>query len=277
MPELPEVQTVLDSVMARRPVAPISRVAVLWKRSIHCPAAAQFERNLIGQRIIRGSRRGKYLIFSLTNGFDLLIHLRMSGDLFVTTSDNPVGKHTRVRIALDDGSELRFDDPRKFGRFYLVSNALEITGDLGPEPIDNDFDADTVLRQIHSRAVPIKSLLLDQRVICGLGNIYAVESLWHAGIHPLVKGCRIKAAQAERLALATRKVLTEAINSRGTDLGDGVWKHGNYQTAVYGRAGEPCPHCRTPIKRIVVAQRGTEFCPRCQSRSPATKTRLCRP
>jgi formamidopyrimidine-DNA glycosylase len=178
----------------------------------------------------------------------------------------------RVRLGLDDGGTFAFDDVRKFGRLLLVADAEEVVGDLGPEPLEGAFDAAWLTTALRARRRAVKPLLLDQTFVAGLGNIYVDEALFEAGIHPLTLSHRIPARAAARLTDAVRGILARAIDRRGTSF-DAFYRTpegrpGDYQgeLRVYDRAGEPCVRCATPIRRLVVGQRGTHVCPRCQPR-----------
>ena len=188
----------------------------------------------------------------------------MSGSLDVVSSKSPVALHDRVIFELNNGKSLRFNDTRKFGRMYLARSLEEIVGDLGIEPLSNEFTPDYLLEGMKKRSRTIKPLLLDQSFIAGLGNIYVDESLWQAEINPKAKSDRIPRAKVTALHSAIQEILTEAISFLGTDFGDNVVHGGMYRPRVYGRESEPCLRCGKNIKRIVVGQRGTHYCPACQ-------------
>jgi formamidopyrimidine-DNA glycosylase len=195
----------------------------------------------------------------------LLIHLKMSGKLSVVDHTEPVAKHDRVVFDLDDGRQLRFNDIRKFGKMWLVADPETVTGAIGPEPLDRVFTLSKFRELVQSRSGTIKPLLLNQEFLAGVGNIYADESLWLAKIHPLRKTDSLAEAEVAALYRSIRRVLRTAIEDEGTDAGDGVIE-GDYQPRVYGRTDKPCYRCHRPIHRIVVGQRGTHFCPQCQSK-----------
>lgn len=266
MPELPEVETVRRSLEAQTLGRRITQVCVLWARSIATPSKEQFIERLQGSRLVHCGRRAKYLVFSLDCGQQLITHLRMSGDLKCCASTALPEKHLRVRMSLDDGNELRFIDTRKFGKMYLVDSAEELLKDLGPEPLESEFSEDRLQHILRSSGRAIKTVLLDQRMIAGLGNIYATEALWHACIHPLTPAKRIKAPEVIRLHHAIQDVLRRAVADGGTDLGDGVWLRGGFETFAYGLAAKPCRRCSTPLKLLVIGQRRTDYCPVCQTR-----------
>lgn len=280
MPELPEVETIARSL--RNPVAfqedvseqlnarpgivgrVISSVDVYWARSLATPSSDEFVRMLPGQKVMGVGRRGKYLVIELT-GMALLIHLRMSGDIRVEPADAATQLHDRVVIGFSDGWCLAFTDPRKFGRLWLVKDASEVTSRLGVEPLSADLTAEGLLAKLQATSQRIKPLLMDQSVIAGLGNIYTDEALFLSGIHPLTPANELSLAQVQALVVAIRHVLEEGIRRNGASI-DWVYRGGDFQNYfnVYQQTGQPCPVCGTPIMRMVVAQRGTHFCPHCQ-------------
>jgi formamidopyrimidine-DNA glycosylase len=279
MPELPEVETLVRQL--REPVIgrTIIKVRVYWNRTISRPAPREFMRQLRGLTIQSINRRAKYLVFELAGAASrrrsrqapglplqfLLIHLKMSGKLSLVTSRAPVEKHDRVVFDLDNGQQLRFNDVRKFGRMHLVPHPDEVTGRHGPEPLDPTFTLKAFRELIKDRRGVIKPLLLNQRFLSGVGNIYADESLWYAKIHPLRQAASLTDAEVAALYRSIRRVLKQAIADQGTDAGDGVIE-GDYHPRVYDRAGKPCYRCHRLIERIVVGQRGTYYCPGCQQK-----------
>ncbi len=274
MPELPEVETIVrslrepaqDSCRACVVGATISRAEILWPRSLAFPSLAEFQSQIQNQQIISVSRRGKFLVFSLTRQ-SLLIHLRMSGDILVETEDAQRDqKHDRVVLHFTDGRRMVFNDTRKFGRVWLVDDPRQVVGDLGPEPLDESLTAEWLVEQLGKAKRQIKPLLLDQTFLAGLGNIYTDEALFAAGIHPLTPAHRIERAKAARLLEAIREVLLEGIQRNGASI-DWVYRGGDFQNhfQVYQRDGLPCTKCGTLIERTVVGQRGTHYCPHCQN------------
>jgi formamidopyrimidine-DNA glycosylase len=191
----------------------------------------------------------------------LVIHLRMTGRLFLVPEGVAVERHTRLALTLDNGCALRFDDPRKFGRVWLTDDAASVTAKLGPDALDIGREAFAARLAGHRRQ--IKPLLLDQSVVAGIGNIYADESLHRAGIHPCANSADLTPEKLRRLHAAVISVLGEAVAAQGANI-DGVFKAGRFIVSVYGREGQPCPVCGTPVRKIRVAQRGTHFCDRCQ-------------
>jgi formamidopyrimidine-DNA glycosylase len=201
----------------------------------------------------------------------LLIHLKMSGRLWVVPGDEPVDKHAHTLFHLDSGQELRFHDTRKFGRVYLVAEPGQVTARLGPEPLEERLTLEEFRRLLGRRSGRLKPLLLNQTFLAGLGNIYADEALFVARLHPLRRADSLSPDEQAELFAAIQSVLSRAIEGRGTTLDDRGYvdvdgQAGTYQdqVAVYGRAGASCPVCATPIERIVLGARSTHFCPRCQ-------------
>ncbi len=209
-------------------------------------------------------RRGKFLVIHLTQD-SLLIHLRMSGDLRVETNNTPLATHDRVVICFKDGTRLVFNDPRKFGRVWLVGSVNDVTSHLGSEPFDPALTAEMFFEILQARKRQLKPLLLDQSFIAGLGNIYVDEALFLARLHPLRLSSSLSMEEAADLLEAIRSVLSEGIKRQGASI-DWVYRGGDFQNHfnAYQRTGEPCPRCGTPIERIIVGQRGTHFCPVCQ-------------
>jgi len=271
MPELPEVETVARGLCATLLGRKITAVKVFWARSVAPLKPDDFARRLAGQAITGVGRRGKWIVMTLSTGDTLLIHLRMSGRLLVETEACLDSRHLRALFLLDDGRRLSFVDQRKFGRLHLTGDPAQVLGTLGPEPLSDAFTAERFAKMLERRKGRIKPLLLNQRFLAGLGNIYTDESLWQARIHPLRSADALTLAEAQRLHEAIQSVLTAAIASGGTTLDDEAYRQANGQPGeflgklvVYGREGKPCPRCEQTIERIVVNQRGTHFCPRCQ-------------
>ncbi|MCW5875677.1 MAG: bifunctional DNA-formamidopyrimidine glycosylase/DNA-(apurinic or apyrimidinic site) lyase [Anaerolineales bacterium] len=272
MPELPEVETVARSLVSGQGGASIlgrqvSRAKVAWARSVAAPGAAAFQRRIAGQRVQDVGRRAKFIQISLDED-TLLVHLRMSGDLLLGYQEPPLGAHSRLQVYFDDGLQLSFNDPRKFGRVWLLADPGAVFAGLGPEPFDPALTPKRFGAMLTARRRQLKPLLLDQSFIAGLGNIYADEALWEARLHPLELASRLDAAQAAALLRAVRKVLKEGIRRNGASI-DWVYRGGDFQNyfKVYQQTGEPCPRCGTPISRIVLGQRSTHFCARCQALS----------
>jgi len=270
MPELPEVETVASDLRAHLTGRRIVGVTVNWQRSIARPSHEEFIQQVIGCQVRSVSRRGKYIVIELDRGY-LLVHLKMSGRLQLVPAMQPLDTHLRVVFDLDDGHQLRFQDTRKFGRLYLVDDPHQVTAGLGPEPLADNFTLDDFRELLVRRTGRLKPLLLNQSFLAGLGNIYADESLFAAGLHPLRKADSLTLAEQALLYRAIRTVLSGAVAGRGTTLSDGGYtdaagQAGTFQhrIAVYGRTGKPCHRCQTPIERIVLGGRSAHYCPVCQ-------------
>jgi formamidopyrimidine-DNA glycosylase len=278
MPELPEVQTVVDDLLAAGLAGKtITGAKVFWPRIIHIPSARAFCRNISGKTIKHIRRRAKYIVFDLSGGWTLLIHLRMTGQLHLANPNIPVDKHDHACLQFGPDLQLRYHDTRKFGRLYLVKDENDILGKLGPEPLDDTFSAAQLysILQAHSRM--LKPLFLDQTVLAGLGNIYVDEALWDAHLHPCCISSTVTRKAAAALHRAIRKVLKRGLKNMGTTLGTG---HANFysvgrrsgrnrdQLNVFRRTGQPCSRCKTPVERIIVSQRSTHLCPACQKTNP---------
>jgi formamidopyrimidine-DNA glycosylase len=274
MPELPEVQTLVDDLNdAKVCGAVIKSAGVFWPKTIADMEPRAFCHLISGKQVTAIYRRAKYIIFDLTDGWHLLVHLRMSGHFHITSPELPRTKHQHVILELNDLRQLRFTDPRKFGRFFMVSDVRPILSRLGPEPLDKKFTAHQLGLRLLPRRRMLKPLLLDQTVIAGLGNIYTDEALWQARLHPHVLGSELSTIQIRSLHRAIRKVLRQGLHSKGTTLGRGqttFYSLGERQgqnlnhLKVFRRTGLPCLRCRTLIERSVVGQRGTHICPQCQ-------------
>jgi formamidopyrimidine-DNA glycosylase len=272
MPELPEVETVrrtLERALAGRRIVGVARIG--WPRTIATPTPEQLCAALCDRQILGVDRRAKYLLIRLDHDEALVVHLRMTGRLLVVDAQEPLDDHTHVVLALDNGQELRFRDVRKFGRISLLDSAALTALDegLGVEPLEDGFSDAVLAQRLERRRGKLKPLLLDQRVIAGLGNIYVDEALWRSGLHPLRSAESLTPEEVARLYEAIRTVLASAVERRGTTLSDyrdalGAMGDNQHYLAVYGRAGQPCPRCGAAIERTVVGQRGTHLCPHCQ-------------
>jgi formamidopyrimidine-DNA glycosylase len=265
MPELPEVETVVRGLRGPLVGRIFRDVTVTWPNSIKTPLA-ELKSRLPGQRIEAITRRGKYLQFHLSQGDTLCIHLKMSGELLVEPASDPLHPHVRTIFDLDNGHQLRFKDARKFGRVYLVDNPDKVVGKLGPEPLADDFSGEDFKGLFWKRKGRLKPLLLNQEFMAGVGNIYADESCFLAGIDPRRQVDQLSAAELERLYEAIRRVLQAGIMHRGASF-DQVYRGGEFQNhfQVYDRAGKPCLKCGATIERIVLGGRSTHFCPNCQT------------
>ena len=269
MPELPEVET------TRRGIAPHlvgHRVtaATLRRPDLRWPIAREIAVELPGQRVTAVIRRAKYLLIEAETG-SALLHLGMSGSLRVLPGNTAHGAHDHVDIALDSGKMLRFNDPRRFGclLWQPAGTVHELLAGLGPEPLSDAFDGDHLWRVSRGRSAPVKTFLMDQSVVVGVGNIYAAEALFEAGIAPRRAAGRVSRERYAALATAVRRILGHAIERGGTTLRDFIAPDGapgyfEQELRVYGRAGERCKVCRTPLRAGVLGQRATVWCPRCQ-------------
>lgn len=270
MPELPEVETTLRGIAPHLVARRVTGVTIRDRR-LRWPVETGLEARLTGQRILAVARRGKYLILTCADG-SLLLHLGMSGSLRLVPTGTPPGPYDHLDIALDSGRCLRLTDPRRFGSVLWTVDDPEkhprLRG-LGPEPLAAAFDGAYLFHVGRGRRAPVKHLLMDGRVVAGLGNIYVNEALFHAGIHPARPAGRISRKRYDRLAEAVREVLGDAIARGGTTLRNyvnGEGRPGWFQLrlSVYGRVGEPCPRCGTAIVKVPLGQRATYACPRCQ-------------
>jgi len=274
MPELPEVETIARDLHAAGIVGKTLACArVYWTRTIAEPSAPEFCRRIEKEQIVAVGRRGKFLVMDLAGGGNLLMHLRMSGRLHLVSSEAQRLPHEHVVLAFADGSELRFHDTRKFGRIYLTQDAERILGRLGPEPLDPEFTARMLFEGLQARSRLIKPLLLDQHFIAGLGNIYTDEALWEARIHPRRRSDSLVPQESKVLHSAIRKVLQRGLKNLGTSLGSGKANfysvgrrrgRNRDELKVFRRTGEPCPRCHALIQRIIVGQRSTHICTKCQ-------------
>ncbi|OQA41480.1 MAG: Formamidopyrimidine-DNA glycosylase [Chloroflexi bacterium ADurb.Bin325] len=271
MPELPEVETVVRELRPQLVGRQFADASIDWPRTLATPDPTELADRLAGRRVVEVGRRGKYILILLDSGDTLIVHLRMTGHLTVVSQADPAGQngHVRARFDLADGDRLVFTDMRKFGRIWLVSDASTVIGKLGPEPLGWDFTPEELAARLRGRRTAIKALLLDQTVVAGVGNIYADEALFRAGIHPLRNGASLTDDEVAALHAALRAVLNESIDKNGTLLRDYRTPYGTegafyQQLRVYQRTGQPCPRCGAPIERIRVTQRSTHFCPRCQ-------------
>lgn len=273
MPELPEVETVRRSLAARTAGVRIKALVAYFPGCIQILTPEQLSERLFERRIVHWGRMGKYLIAELDDGARLSIHLRMTGQFRVVEKESDtVGRHTRLVLLLEDGRSLQFDDQRKFGRiaWYPDKDALVTAMALGPEPTSDAFGPGELASLMAGRTRPVKSLLLDQRIIAGVGNIYADEALYRAGLHPARPAGSIERAEIESLWQALRDVLTEGIIHRGTSLRDYIdtdGRKGDFQERlrVYGREGKPCFSCGDPLARVKVGGRSSFHCRICQS------------
>lgn len=272
MPELPEVEMVCSGLRAHLPGRRILRLEVRCADVIHQALTAEtFAAALEGKTFQHIERRGKYIVLVLDDAW-LACHLRMTGKLLLHTESAAPGKHTHIIFRLDDGSQLFYDDVRRFGGFiYSQEDPLlqPPLNTLGPEPLSDDFSATLFYESCRGRKRPVKSHLLDQHVVAGIGNIYADEILFRAGVRPRKCAARLTKKECAAIVCATKTVLTEAISAGGSTIRDYVdseMRAGSYQLAhqVYGRAGKPCRRCGATLKSVVVGGRSSVYCPHCQ-------------
>jgi len=271
MPELPEVETTRRGIAPRLTGATITGVEVRERR-LRWPIPAGIEKNLSGCVIQSVDRRAKYLLLR-TDAGTAIAHLGMSGSMRFVAPDTAPIKHDHVDITIDSGVVLRFNDPRRFGCLLWTDDdplGHPLLAKLGPEPLGDEFTGDTLYRACRTRRIAIKPHLMNSAIVVGVGNIYASESLFRAGIHPKRAAGRISLARTTRLADAVKDVLNESIRFGGTTLrdfysGDGKPGYFRNELNVYDRDGEACISCQKPIRQIVLGQRSTFYCPNCQS------------
>jgi formamidopyrimidine-DNA glycosylase len=276
MPELPEVETTVNELKPMVLRKRITGVEVLKSSSIGGPSAEEFQKRLPGSGIIDLKRRGKHIVFSLDNGRFLIVHLRMTGALLVKPESEEPDKFVRVILHLNDKTAIHFRDVRRFGRMWLVEDVDTIVGKLGIEPLEVGFTSEALGRITKERKTPIKSLLLDQTLIAGIGNMYADEALFQAKIHPLRPADSLKLSEIKNLKSAIQNVLQKGIRNKGASTATFIRPEGTRGAAqlefqVAHRKDEQCPVCGGPINRILVGQRSTFFCPKCQKICKATK------
>jgi formamidopyrimidine-DNA glycosylase len=269
VPELPEVET------SRRGIAPWVeqqeiRDVIVRDRRLRWPVPADIDKCLPGQQIRSVGRRAKYLLLG-TDAGTAMLHLGMSGSVRIIDQDEPAGKHDHVDIRLGSGKALRFRDPRRFGSLLWAENPHEhaLLRDLGPEPLSAAFDGEYLWHASRGRKVAIKPFIMTSTVVVGVGNIYASEALFRAGIHPKRRAGRVARKRMDGLAAAIRSVLQRAIDAGGTTLrdfhgGDGEPGYFKQQLDVYDREGRPCRSCGTPVTCVVLGQRSTYYCKHCQ-------------
>lgn len=270
MPELPEVET------SRRGIAPwlqnrrVARV-IVRQRQLRWPVPWEIDDLLPGQVIRALQRRAKYLLFR-TDAGTAMLHLGMSGSVRIIDAKEPAGRHDHVDIEVSDGRALRFRDPRRFGSLLWADDPSQhpLLKDLGPEPLDDAFDGDYLWQKARGRRISIKPFIMNAKIVVGVGNIYASEALFAAGIHPKRRADRIAIHRMQRLAETIRSVLSRAIRAGGTTLQDFYGSDGEpgyfrHELEVYGRGEEQCRRCKTPLTVVVLGQRSTYYCKSCQT------------
>ncbi|HKC19017.1 MAG TPA: bifunctional DNA-formamidopyrimidine glycosylase/DNA-(apurinic or apyrimidinic site) lyase [Candidatus Dormibacteraeota bacterium] len=273
MPELPEVETIVADLRPHLAGRTIERVELSFPTIVRHPEPEEFVDAIVGLRIEAVGRRGKYILIHLSQDLLLVVHLGMTGQLRLFDDVTPLAKHTHAVFFLDDGRQLRYRDPRRFGRLLLGTQDALLTARkmprLGPEPIDVDFQAEELYQRLRKRHAPLKAVLLDQKAIAGVGNIYADESLHRARLRPDRIAATVSKKSTRRLHEAMRESLRVAIANRGSSVDtyrDAWGELGGQQEKllVYGRAGEPCFTCGRPLRSTRIAGRTTVFCTRCQ-------------
>jgi formamidopyrimidine-DNA glycosylase len=273
MPELPEVETVRASLEPRLVGRRFETVEILDSRVTRPIDPAEVAAELTGERVAALERRGKYLIVRFESGLVLLIHLRMTGSLVHSRNGTAAaGSHVRAVVSLDDGSDVIYRDVRRFGTWLVLrGDELDpyLAARLGLDPLERLFSARELAQRLATRRAPVKAALLDQRTLAGVGNIYADEALWRARIHPRRPAGELDERDARALHRGIRRALEAGIARQGATLRDYRTPDGESgrmqeEFKVYGREGEPCPRCGTPIEKIRLGGRGTWFCPNCQ-------------
>lgn len=268
MPELPEVESVRQCLSNGRPSLlgrTVQQVQVL-RDNVVAGDLNQLGHVLTGARCDQIQRHGKYLFFGFRSHQPaalvwLTVHLRMTGRLYLVPMQEPLPRHARLMLHLDQELALRFDDPRGFGRVWVVDDPAAVTAGLGPDALV--LDRDLFLERLEGAKRQLKPLLLDQSFVAGIGNIYADETLFRARLHPERRSDSLAADEKEHLYAALHQVITQAVDLKGANI-DGVFEAGQFPVAVYGRQGQPCQACGVMISKIRVGQRGTHFCPACQ-------------
>ena len=273
MPELPEVETVKEALNQTVKGQTIKDIELRYEPMVKNMSADEFKEKLINQTIQAVSRRGKYLVFHFDD-YQLLSHLRMEGKYFYVDSDFELNPHVHVIFTLENGKRLLYQDTRKFGTYHLYDKAIDLETTapfqvLGLEPFATEFTPSYVKEKIQNKKKPIKSLLLDQTIVCGLGNIYVDEVLYRARLHPLTSSSELTDKDIENVVKYTVEVLARAIELGGTTIRTFRSSHGvsgtfQNELLVHQRKGENCYECHTPIEKIKVGGRGTYFCPTCQ-------------
>lgn len=270
MPELPEVETTMRGLMPHLEGVMIQDVIVRAPQ-LRWPIPSDLKTCLSGQKIIKLSRRGKYLLIHVTTG-TLIIHLGMSGSLRFLNSNKPPSRHDHVDILFSEKTILRYNDPRRFGAILwteITPLNHPLLASIGIEPLDNQFNGEYLKKCALKRNVPVKSFIMNSKIVAGIGNIYAAEALFLAKIHPSTPAGMLTQHQCERLVTAIKKILNQAIVAGGTTLKDFVNSEGkpgyfSQQLQVYGRADLPCVRCNAPLQSMQTGQRSTVFCEHCQ-------------
>jgi formamidopyrimidine-DNA glycosylase len=277
MPELPEVETVVRD-LRKSGVEGLSfkTARVFWHRTVAPHLPEVFVRKIKDRKIVRISRRAKFIVFQLEPAAWLLVHLRMTGRLDLFPADAAPDPYVRISALLSDGRELRFKDIRKFGRWSFYEGEPPQFRTLGPEPLEKDFTVEVLTNRLSGHSRQMKPLLLDQTVVAGLGNIYVDEALWEAGIHPLARSQKLKKESLVKLHKAIVNVLQRGVKNSGTTLGKNELNYYSVgkrsgrnqdELQVFRKTGAPCPRCETKIIRLIVGQRSSHVCVKCQKKS----------
>lgn len=270
MPELPEVETTRKGISPKLQNQTITQIEIR-QTQLRWPVETRLKKILPGLKVTNITRRGKYLLLQTPKGH-LIIHLGMSGNLRILPKDTPVQKHDHIDLILENGFCLRYHDPRRFGAWLWFEGEIQahpLLSKLGPEPLEDNFNGDTLFKKTRNRKVAIKTLIMNSHIVVGVGNIYANESLFLSQISPLLKAKDLTLPQAHLLAQNIKQVLQKSIEQGGTTLKDFLTPEGKpgyfeQSLQVYGRANQPCPVCQTPIQKIDITQRASYFCPNCQ-------------
>lgn len=271
MPELPEVETTLRGITPFVTNATITGVEVR-NPSLRWPVPVEQMQELLGQPIISGYRRAKYILLNTANT-TLMIHLGMSGSLRVLDPETPAGKHDHIDLSLNGSKILRYNDPRRFGSWLLIDGSVDshpLLSHLGPEPLSDAFNGEHLFRLSRKRKVAVKNFIMDGKIVVGVGNIYASEALFMAGVRPGRQATRVTRREYDNLADRIKFVLQRSIDMGGTTLrdftrADGQAGYFKQKLQVYDRFAEPCRVCQTPIKKVTIGQRSSFYCPSCQS------------
>ena len=268
MPELPEVETIKNELLPHVKGGRITDVEIMRPATVRGMAPEEFKGCLTGRQIINVERHGKYLVFDLDNGGHLAMHMKLSGSLWIKNSEAEVPDYDKAVLTLDNGKKIFLRDPRAFARIWLVNEVCEITDKLGPEPLTEEFTPDVLAERLKGKSAPIKSVLIDQAVIAGIGDMYADEILYAAKIDPRRAALSLSREEIERVYTAIRTILPQGIASKGASVQDYFRPSGEagmeqFNFKVAHRKKATCP-CGGPIERIVVRGRGTYYCPNCQ-------------
>ena len=267
MPELPEVETTKNGLAPTLEGNMFSNIEVNFPRlRYEIPDLSQ----IVGKKITKLARRAKYILVYIENAPTMVIHLGMSGSMLLCDAKTSKIKHDHVIFTLKTGEELRYNDPRRFGSILLYDDINSFCNSQGMEPLNDEFNGTSLYKMFQKKPnTPLKTIIMNGKILVGVGNIYACESLFEAGLSPLAKGKTITKKQADKLANIIKNTLKRAIKAGGSTLkdfkhSDGKLGYFQHTFKVYGRTGEPCHNCKTPIEKVVIGQRSTFYCPKCQ-------------